>query len=77
MGKKQVKPAGLKLYLLTGSELIAETAAALAAASIVFYETDQRYSELLIHNALDLYDFAANHRGNYHKSIRPADKAYK
>lgn len=70
-----------KSYVLTkkkpGSELIAETAAALAAASIAFYETDQTYSELLIHNALDLYDFASNNRGNYHKSIRPADRAYK
>ena len=57
--------------------MIAETAAALAAASIVFYETDRAYSEVLIDNAKELYDFAGAYKGRYHDSIKPAESAYR
>lgn len=57
--------------------MLGETAAALASASIVFYETDREYSELLIGRAKDLFDFAAVYKGSYHDSIKPAGKAYR
>nr|XP_039250864.1 uncharacterized protein LOC120328443 isoform X2 [Styela clava] len=70
-----------KSYVLTetkpGSDLIGETAAALAAASIVFYETDRAYSDVLIKNAKELYDFAGGYRGKYHDYIKPAEAAYR
>ena len=50
-----------------GTELAAETAAAMAAASLVFNETDPDYANLLLGHALDLYDFASHHREQYHR----------
>ncbi|XP_069937819.1 uncharacterized protein [Cherax quadricarinatus] len=55
-----------------GSELAGETAAALAAASIVFKEVDPSYSEKLLATAKELYDFADNFRQNYDVSIEDA-----
>ncbi|CAF0791123.1 unnamed protein product [Adineta ricciae] len=52
-----------------GSELIAETAAALAAASILFRSVDPDYHSLLLTHARQLYDFANRFRGNYSHSI--------
>ncbi|XP_045615169.2 endoglucanase E-4 [Procambarus clarkii] len=51
-----------------GSELAAETAAALAAASIVF-KSDGSYSNTLLSSAKELYQFADEKRGNYANSI--------
>jgi hypothetical protein len=48
-----------------GSDLAAETAAALAAASIVFKEADPNYSNNLLTHAKQLFVFANNYRGKY------------
>ncbi|XP_069959461.1 uncharacterized protein [Cherax quadricarinatus] len=55
-----------------GSELAAETAAALAAAAVVFKDADPSYSEEVLQVAKELYDFANNFRENYDVSIEDA-----
>ncbi|KAK1285892.1 Endoglucanase 8 [Acorus calamus] len=52
-----------------GSEVAAETAAALAAASIVFKAFDQLYSKLLLDRAIQVFEFADQHRGSYSDSL--------
>ena len=58
-----------------GSELAAETAACLAAASIVFKEEDSAYSDLLLKHAIEIYDFADQFRGDYTQTV-PANAFY-
>ena len=55
-----------------GSELAAETASALAAASIMFKEEDSSYSATLLKHAIELYDFADKYRGDYTGSVPAA-----
>jgi len=55
-----------------GSDLAGETAAALAAASIVFRNVDPCYSNSLLTHARQLFDFANNYRGKYSDSITDA-----
>ncbi|XP_062147131.1 endoglucanase CX-like [Alnus glutinosa] len=52
-----------------GSDVAAETAAALAAASIVFKDSDPSYSTKLLHTAMKVFDFADRHRGSYSDSL--------
>ncbi|RDX62543.1 Endoglucanase 11, partial [Mucuna pruriens] len=52
-----------------GSDLAGETAAAMAAASIVFRKTNPHYSHLLLHHALQLFEFGDKYRGNYDASV--------
>ncbi|XBI81106.1 endoglucanase 22-like [Triticum dicoccoides] len=52
-----------------GSDLVAETAAALAAASIVFRASNPHYSHILLHHAQQLFEFGDRYRGNYDMSI--------
>ncbi|KAJ8424023.1 hypothetical protein Cgig2_001726 [Carnegiea gigantea] len=52
-----------------GSDVAAETAAALAAASIVFRDSDPSYSSELLHTALKVFDFADRYRGSYSESL--------
>ncbi|XP_068668015.1 endoglucanase 7-like [Aristolochia californica] len=52
-----------------GSDLAGETSAAMAAASIVFRESNPHYSNLLLHHAQQLFKFADKYRGNYDSSI--------
>ncbi|ONK62477.1 uncharacterized protein A4U43_C07F4290 [Asparagus officinalis] len=52
-----------------GSDVAGETAAALAAASIVFGKSDGGYAGQLVSHAKQLFDFARNHRGVYSNSI--------
>ncbi len=59
-----------------GSDLAGETAAALAAASIVFKSTDANYANKLLTNAKQLYDFADTYRGKYSDSITDAANYY-
>lgn len=59
-----------------GSDLAAETAAALAATSIVFRATDREYADLLLKNSKQLYEFADNYRGRYSDSIPNAQNFY-
>ncbi|XP_078441609.1 glycosyl hydrolase 9A4 [Wolffia australiana] len=48
-----------------GTEIAAETAAAMAAASIVFRGSDHAYSRRLLNKAKLLFEFANTHRGTY------------
>ena len=64
------------LYTFQGSDLAAETAAALAAASIVFKNVDPTYSNTLLMHAKQLFDFANNYRGKYSDSNREAFTNY-
>ncbi|MGB6220290.1 glycoside hydrolase family 9 protein [Haloferula sp.] len=59
-----------------GSDLAAETAAALAASSMVFASEDPEYAETLIDHALALYEFADTHRGKYSDAIPNAADFY-
>ncbi|PRQ52574.1 putative cellulase [Rosa chinensis] len=60
-------------YIITkqnpGSEVSAETAAALAASSMVFRGSDNRYSALLLNRAIEVFEFADKYRGSYNNSI--------
>ncbi|KAF2303838.1 hypothetical protein GH714_023744 [Hevea brasiliensis] len=53
-----------------GSDVAGETAAALAAASIVFRRTNPHYSYLLLHHAKELFEFGDKHRGKYDESVQ-------
>ncbi|KAL5993265.1 hypothetical protein ACLOJK_014188 [Asimina triloba] len=52
-----------------GSEVAAETAAALASASVVFDKYDPHYSKKLLDAAKKAFKFADEHRGNYSDSL--------
>lgn len=56
-----------------GSDVAGETAAALAASSMAFRSHDPTYSELLLRNAVRVFDFADNYKGAYsdNAGIRP------
>ena len=60
-----------------GSDLAAETAAALAAASIAFKATNPSYSQTLVTHAEQLYEMADLYRGKYTDSIPNAAGFYK
>lgn len=60
-----------------GSELAAETAAAMAAASIIFRNDDPAYANTLLQHAEQLYSFADNYRGVYSESITDAAGYYR
>ncbi|KAL6004291.1 Esterase/lipase/thioesterase [Asimina triloba] len=55
-----------------GSDVAAETAAALAAASIVFKDSDPSYSSKLLQTAKQVFDFADRYRGAYSDSLGSA-----
>jgi len=59
-----------------GSDLAAETAAALAATSIIFKDTNQDYATKLVKHAEELYEFADLYRGKYSDSITNAASFY-
>ena len=52
-----------------GSEVAGETAACLAAASILFKDEDSVYSATLLKHAIEIYDFADTYRGDYTASV--------
>ncbi|KAE8672572.1 Endoglucanase 1 [Hibiscus syriacus] len=52
-----------------GSDVAAETVAALAAASIVFKDSDPSYSARLLQTAKNIFDFADRYRGSYSDSL--------
>ncbi|KAE9607665.1 hypothetical protein Lal_00026713 [Lupinus albus] len=60
-----------------GSDLAGETAAAMAAASIVFRQSNSSYSAELLGHAYQLFDFADKYRGKYDSSITVAHKYYR
>ncbi|KAK3423951.1 hypothetical protein EUGRSUZ_F00710 [Eucalyptus grandis] len=59
-----------------GSDIASETAAAMAAASIVFRETNPHYSHLLLHHARQLFEFGDRRRGKYDASVAAAKGYY-
>lgn len=59
-----------------GSDLAGETAAALAAISMVFRPTDAAYADKLLTHAKQLYDFAAKYPGKYSEAIAGAKAFY-
>ncbi|KAI4386807.1 hypothetical protein MLD38_004707 [Melastoma candidum] len=59
-----------------GTEVAAETAAAMAAASLVFRNTDSAYSSLLLFHAQQLFAFADTYKGSYSTSIPQVQKYY-
>lgn len=79
-GPAEVMPMPRPAYKIDaqhpGSDLAAGTAAALAAASIIFEETDAAYSQLLLQHAKELYQFADTYRGKYSDSITDARDYY-
>jgi len=52
-----------------GSDVAAETTATMASASLVFRNTNSAYSDILIHHAQELFQFADSYRGSYSNSI--------
>ncbi|GER57548.1 endoglucanase 6 [Striga asiatica] len=60
-----------------GSDLAGETAAAMAAASIVFRSYNPSYAAELLKHASQLFDFADKYRGKYDNSITVAQKYYR
>ncbi|BAF19200.1 Os06g0247900, partial [Oryza sativa Japonica Group] len=59
-----------------GSDVAGETAAAMAAASIVFRQSNPHYSHLLLHHAQQLFEFADTYRGKYDSSIAEVKSYY-
>jgi endoglucanase len=59
-----------------GSEVAAEAAAALAAASVAFRPTNAAYADTLLVHARQLYSFADTYRGRYSESIPDAAAFY-
>ncbi|MGF1719211.1 glycoside hydrolase family 9 protein [Vibrio kyushuensis] len=59
-----------------GSELAGETAAALAAISMIFESSDPEYAALLLKHAKELYLFADEYRGKYSDAISDATAFY-
>ncbi|OAY61854.1 endoglucanase 17 [Manihot esculenta] len=53
-----------------GSDVAAETAAALAAASLVFKKSDPTYSKLLVRRAIRVFQFADKYRGAYSNGLK-------
>jgi hypothetical protein len=52
-----------------GTEVAAETAAAMASASLVFKKVDPAYSTTLLRHAQKLFTFADTYRGSYSLNI--------
>ncbi|KAL8144246.1 hypothetical protein V2J09_017278 [Rumex salicifolius] len=59
-----------------GSDVAAETAAAMAAAAMVFRTTNPQYSDMLLDHSIQLFEFGDKYRGNYDASIREVKKYY-
>ncbi|XP_022953707.1 endoglucanase 17-like [Cucurbita moschata] len=53
-----------------GTEVAAETAAALAAASLVFRRSDPIYSKILVRRAMRVFEFADKYRGSYSTGLK-------
>uniref|UniRef100_A0A7C9A5Q8 Endoglucanase n=1 Tax=Opuntia streptacantha TaxID=393608 RepID=A0A7C9A5Q8_OPUST len=53
-----------------GTEVAAETAAALAAASMVFRRSDPSYSRALLDRATRVFEFADKYRGSYSDGLK-------
>ncbi|MEU4215152.1 glycoside hydrolase family 9 protein [Actinoplanes sp. NPDC026623] len=80
-GPAEVMPMARPAYKIDascgGTELAAETAAAMAASSLVFRPTDPGYADTLLTHAKQLYSFADRVRRSYHECITDATAFYR
>ena len=80
-GRPETMSVSRPAYILTsskpGSDCAAESAAALASASILFASSSPSYSTELLKHAKELFAFADTYRGKYSDSIPDAAKFYK
>jgi hypothetical protein len=80
-GPAEVMPMARPSYQIDaicgGSDLAGETAAAMAASSMVFRPTDSAYADKLLTHAKQLYTFADTVRGAYSDCITDAQNFYK
>lgn len=60
-----------------GSEVAAEAAAALSAASVLFRSTDPAYADRLLVHARQLFTFADTYQGSYSNSVPDASQYYR
>jgi endoglucanase len=79
-GSAEVMPMARPAYKIDatcgGSDLAAETAAAMAASSMVFRATDAAYADTLLTHARQLYSFAETVQRKYHECITDASGYY-
>jgi hypothetical protein len=80
-GPAEVLPMARPAYKIDascgGTELAAETAAAMAASSMVFRATDPTYADTLLTHAKQLYTFADTVRRTYHECITDVTSFYR
>ncbi|MFF3852803.1 glycoside hydrolase family 9 protein [Micromonospora sp. NPDC002575] len=80
-GPAEVMPMARPAYKIDsscgGADLAGETAAAMAASSMVFRPTDAAYADKLLTHAKQLYTFADTVRKSYHECITDATSFYK
>ncbi|GIJ80311.1 hypothetical protein Xph01_47430 [Micromonospora phaseoli] len=80
-GPAEVMPMARPAYKIDascgGADLAGETAAAMAASSMVFRPTDAAYADRLLTHARQLYTFADTVRKNYHECITDATSFYR
>ncbi|MFY1669434.1 glycoside hydrolase family 9 protein [Plantactinospora sp. WMMB334] len=80
-GPAEVLPMARPAYKIDascgGSDLAGETAAAMAASSMVFRPTDPAYADRLLTHARQLYTFADTVRRAYHECITDATNFYR
>ncbi|MGC5030740.1 glycoside hydrolase family 9 protein [Micromonospora sp. DT229] len=80
-GPAEVMPMARPAYKIDascgGADLAGETAAAMAASSMVFRPTDAAYADKLLTHARQLYTFADTVRKNYHECITDATSFYR
>ncbi|GIF78717.1 glycoside hydrolase family 9 protein [Catellatospora bangladeshensis] len=80
-GPAEVMPMARPAYKIDatcgGADLAGETAAAMAASSMVFRPTDPTYADTLLAHAKQLYTFADTVRQTYHSCITDATNFYK
>ncbi|MGW5051626.1 glycoside hydrolase family 9 protein [Actinokineospora sp. NPDC004072] len=80
-GPAEVMPMARPAYKVDarcpGSDLAGEYAAAMAAASLVFRDSDPAYAATLLTHARQLYSFADTYRGRYSDCITDAQNFYR
>ncbi|GHJ55746.1 hypothetical protein Nm8I071_50530 [Nonomuraea sp. TT08I-71] len=80
-GPAEVLPMARPAYKIDascgGADLAGETAAAMAASSMVFRPTDAAYADKLLGHAKQLYTFADTVRRSYHECITDATSFYR
>ncbi|MER7457013.1 glycoside hydrolase family 9 protein [Micromonospora sp. NPDC126480] len=80
-GPAEVMPMARPAYRIDascgGADLAGETAAAMAASSMVFRPTDAAYADRLLTHARQLYTFADTVRKAYHECITDATSFYR